>query len=266
MIMWKAAAALAVLVVSGAAVAGGAVGPTAEMRPGPSFAQWHPLVLTGENTPPSSMLVNGWPTGYQTDKMHALLQRAGVPYRIDIVPWKRAYVMAQREPYTCVYSTTRTPEREKQFKWIGPINSTDWMLLGRAGQQYRLRSLDDARSLRIGAYNGDARGEYLRDRGFNVDATQNDMANQQKLLLNRIDLWAVSVRADSNMLERLTMGGKIVPVLTFNKVQLYLACNPSVPDAMVDRLNATFDTLRRDGTLSRIDRDYNDREDRPTQK
>jgi len=266
MIMWKVAAALAVLVVAGSARAGGSVGPTAEMRPGPSYADWHPLVLTGENTPPSSMLVDGRPTGYQTDKMHALLQRAGVPYRIEILPWKRAYVMAQRDPYTCVYSTTRTPERENQFKWVGPINSTEWVLLGRADQQYRLRTLDDARSLRIGTYNGDARGEYLRSRGFTVDATSNDMANQQKLLLNRIDLWAISVRADRNMLERLTLGGKIVPVLTFNRVQLYLACNPSVPDVLVDRLNATFEVLRRDGTLGRIERDYNEREERALQK
>ena len=266
MIMWKAAAALAVLVVSNGAVAAGSVGPTAEMRPGPSLSQWHPLVLTGEHTPPSSMLVDGRPTGYQTDKMHALLQRAGVPYRIDIVPWKRAYVMAQRDPYTCVYSTTRTPERENQFKWIGPINSTEWVFLGRANQQYRLRTLEDARPLRIGVYNGDARGEFLRSRGFTVDATQNDLANQQKLLLNRIDLWAIATRADSNMMERLTLGGKIVPVLTFNKVQLYLACNPSVPDALVDRLNTTFEALRRDGTIGRIDRDYNDREERAVQK
>lgn len=262
--MWKSAVALAVLAAAGPVLAGGTVGPTAEVRPGPvqvaPAPSWPALVITGENTPPSSMLVNGKPSGYQTDKIVALMQRAGVPYRIDILPWKRAYVMAQRDPLTCVYSTSRTPDREKFFKWVGPINSTEWLLLGRAGHPYQLKTLDDARNLRIGAYNGDARGEYLRSRGFNVDSLQNDMANQQKLLLNRIDLWAVATRTDSNMLDRLTMGGKLVPVLVFNKVQLYLACNATTPDALVDRLNATFETLRRDGTLSRIDRRYEELE------
>ncbi len=262
MIMWTAAAALALLM---AAVPASASGPAAAPRAGTSFATpttasaataWPALVITGEHTPPSSMMVDGKPVGYQTDKMHLLLQRAGVPYRIEILPWKRAYVMAVRDPLTCVYSTSRTPEREALFKWVGPINRTEWLLLGRAGHKFQLRTLEDARHLRIGSYTGDARGEYLRSRGFNVDATLNDMSNQQKLLLNRIDLWAIATRADSNILEKLSLNGKIVPVLVFNKVELYLACNPSVPDALVEYLNTVFEGMRADGSLTRIDRQY----------
>jgi polar amino acid transport system substrate-binding protein len=47
-----------------------------------------------------------------------------------------------------------------------------------------------------------------------------------------------------------------VPVLVFNRVGLYLACHPSVPDRLVERMNAMLDTMRRDGTLERIDRRY----------
>jgi polar amino acid transport system substrate-binding protein len=217
---------------------------------------WPPLAITGENTPPTSMLVDGKPVGRQTDKVREMLERTGITYKIDILPWKRAYTMALRDPLTCVYSTTRTAEREPQFKWVGPIVETDWVLMGRADRRFRLRTLEDARALRIGTYNGDARDEFLRSRGFLVDPVQNDAANPEKLLLNRIDLWAVAVRPDTNMAQQLSRDGLLVPVLVFNRVKLYLACHNSVPDPMIERMNATFDTMRRDGTFSRIDRKY----------
>ncbi|TWI66202.1 polar amino acid transport system substrate-binding protein [Pseudoduganella lurida] len=222
----------------------------------PSTAAWPPLMITGENTPPTSMLVDGKPAGRQTDKVREMLERAGIPHRIDILPWKRAYTMAQRDPLTCVYSTTRTTEREPQFKWVGPIVETDWVLMGRADRRFRLRTLEDARPLRIGTYNGDARDEFLRSRGFLVDPVQNDAANPDKLLLNRIDLWAVAIRPDTDMARQLSRDGLLAPVLVFNRVKLYLACHNSVPDPMIAHMNATFDTMRRDGTFSRIDRRY----------
>lgn len=214
------------------------------------------LVITGEHTPPTSMLVDGKATGRQTDKVRQMLERVGVPHSIDLLPWKRAYMMAQRDPLTCVYSTTRTAEREQQFKWVGPIVQSDWVLMARADRPLRLRTLEDARPLRIGTYSGDARDEFLRRRGFNVDAVPNDAANPEKLLLNRIDLWAVATRPELNMTRQLGRNGQFVPVLVFNRVGLYLACHPSVPDRLVKRMNAMFATMRRDGSFQRIDRHY----------
>jgi polar amino acid transport system substrate-binding protein len=219
-------------------------------------AAWPRLAITGENTPPSSMLVNGKATGRQTDKVREMLERVGVPHTIDLLPWKRAYMKAQRNPLTCVYSTTRTAEREAGFKWVGPIVQSDWVLMARADRSLKLRTLEDARPLRIGTYGGDARDEFLRSRGFNVEAVKNDDVNPEKLLLNRIDLWAVASRPELNTTQRVGRGGRLVPVLVFNRVGLYLACHPSVPDRLVERMNAMLDTMRRDGSLERIDRRY----------
>lgn len=241
--MLKAALALAFLLAAAAPPAGAA-------------PAWPALVITGELTPPTSMLIDGKPAGRQTDKVREILERLNVPYRIDLLPWKRAYVMAERGPLTCVYSTTRTPEREQTFKWVGPMVESDWVLMGRADRKLQLRTLEDARPLRIGTYNGDARDEYLRNRGFHVDPANTDAANIDKLMLGRIDLWAIAMRPDADVARQLTQGGKLAPVLVFNHVGLYLACHPSVPDALIERMNATFEAMRRDGTLQRIDRRY----------
>ena len=216
-----------------------------------------PLVITAEHAPPASMKVGDQVIGRESEKIREMLARTGYSYKIDVLPWKRAYTMAQRDPYTCVYSTSRTPEREKQFKWVGPTDEAEWILMGRAGRKYQLQTLEDARRLRIGTYNGDARDEFLRARGFDVDPAQNDASNPKKLLLDRIDLWAVGVRNnDISALAQFAAPGQLVPVLTFHRVKVYLACNPSVPDAMVERMNSALDSMRKDGSFTRLEKKY----------
>jgi polar amino acid transport system substrate-binding protein len=215
-----------------------------------------PLYITTEYSPPTSMQEGDNVIGSATEKVREAMTRAGIAYTLELLPWKRAYSAAMTRPDTCVYSTTRTPERERLFKWVGPTDEGDWVLLGRADRNYKLATLEDARSLRIGTYNGDARDEFLRTRGFKVDPAPNDMINPQKLMMNRIDLWAAGFRRGSAVMEANGWAGKIVPVLSFNRVKLYLACNPGVPDATIERLNSAMDAMVKDGTTRRLDRKY----------
>ncbi|MFP5393456.1 MAG: substrate-binding periplasmic protein [Gammaproteobacteria bacterium] len=214
------------------------------------------LTLMTEHSPPASMRIKGEVTGIATDKVREMVRRAGIDYTLELLPWKRAYTVALRQTDACVFSTTRTPEREKLFKWVGPTDEAEWVLMGRADRSYALRTLEDARSLRIGTYNGDARDEYLRTRGFNVDPAPTDSINPRKLLANRIDLWAAVIRRDPQSMEQHKLAGQIVPVLVFNRVRVYLACNTGVPDALIDKMNAALELMNRDGTARRIDAKY----------
>ena len=215
------------------------------------------LTITTEAAAPSSMLDGeGKVIGISTDKVRAAFERAGVAYTIDLLPWKRAYAAAHDRSDACVYATTRTPEREPLFKWVGPIDSAEWVLMARANRRFSLRTLEDARPYRIGTYNGDARDEFLRSRGFRVDPAPDDRTNPRKLLLGRIDLWAAALRVGNPVLEQNGWAGQIVPVLVFNRIDVYLACNRAVPDEVIARLNGAFAALERDGTMRRIERGY----------
>ena len=77
-------------------------------------------------------------------------------------------------------------------------------------------------------------------------------------MANRIDLWAASIRRGSATLARMGYADKIVPVLAFNHIRVYLACNRAVPDALVARMGSALDTMEHDGTLQRILRRYDD--------
>jgi polar amino acid transport system substrate-binding protein len=222
-----------------------------------AYAQQAPrLYLATEEAAPHSMLDGKRVIGIGADTVRELMQRAGIDYTIDLLPWKRAYTAALVRSDACVFSTTRTPEREARFRWIGPIGEADWVLMARAGRKLRLHGLEDARGYRIGTYNGDARDQYLRARGFNVDPAPNDLINPRKLMAGRIDFWAASIRRGSATLSRMGYGGKIEPVLVFNRIRVYLACNRGVPEALAARMDGALETMKRDGSMQRIAHRY----------
>ncbi len=214
------------------------------------------LRLTTETSPPFNMMEGDKIVGRTTDMVREMAERAKVAISIEMLPWARAYNQAQKEADTCVFTTTRTPERETLFKWVGPVGTSDWALYGNAERHLKLTSIEDARSLTIGTYLGDARDEYFRSRGFKVESVSDDLSNPRKLLLNRIDLWAASVVRGSMLVAQNDWTGKVVPVLTFHKVDLYMACNPEVPVAVVERLNAALQAMVRDGTTKTIEKKY----------
>jgi polar amino acid transport system substrate-binding protein len=225
---------------------------------GPCCAAPRPhLLITTESSPPSAMMGEGQVIGFATEKIRLIMQRVGISYEIEIMPWKRAYLLAQTQADTCVYSTTRVPEREAMFKWIGPTHENDWTLFGRADRDYHIATIEDARKYRIGAHNGDVRSDALIAQGFIVDSVQDRLSNPRKLLVNRIDLWASSVRVGSAIVAENGWSGQIVPVLTFKRTELYLACNNAVPDALVAKMNAALRAMNSEGVSGAIERKYN---------
>ena len=51
-------------------------------------------------------------------------------------------------------------------------------------------------------------------------------------------------------------GKEIVPVLTFKRTELYLACNPSVPDTLIVKMNAALRAMNSEGVSAAIERKY----------
>jgi polar amino acid transport system substrate-binding protein len=214
------------------------------------------LRLVTENGPPMNMRVGDRIIGVSTDKVREAMKRAGIKYSLELMPWKLAYSLALREPATCIYSTARSAERDASFKWIGPIYEIGWTFFARADRQLKLSSLEEARGMRIGSYKGDIPEEYLRGQGFVVDAAASGALNPGKLVAGRIDLWVTSRQGGRLIAAQNGWAEQIVPVLTFKQSDVFLACNPAVPDSIVTNLNAAFKAIRADGTGEAIERKY----------
>lgn len=85
----------------------------------PAGAQ--PLQLYTEEYPPISFSRDGQPAGMAVELVQELLRRLDQQAQMQVVPWARAYRIAQTTPDSAIFPTMRTSEREAQFKWVGPI-------------------------------------------------------------------------------------------------------------------------------------------------
>ncbi|MBD9465136.1 MULTISPECIES: ABC transporter substrate-binding protein [unclassified Pseudomonas] len=217
------------------------------------------LVLLTENFPPYNMAKNGKNFaqdenihGIAVDIVREIFKRADISYSLTLrFPWERIYKLALESPGYGVFVMARLPEREKLFKWVGPIGPDDWIMLAKADSKIALDSLEQARQYKIGAYKGDAIAETLAKQGLKPIVVLRDQDNARKLVNGQIDLWATGDPA-GRYLARQEGVTDLKTVLRFNSAELYLALNKDVPDDVVARLQAALDELRKEGAVDAI--------------
>lgn len=98
--------------------------------------------------------------------VQAILQRAGVPARINFVPWKRAVYETHSLKRTAVFPLTRTPEREPAFRWLAELYREDFLFLALRDGRFRWRAPLDRKEARIGILRGSAMVAVLREMGY----------------------------------------------------------------------------------------------------
>ncbi|MGJ7515138.1 substrate-binding periplasmic protein [Pseudomonas baetica] len=217
------------------------------------------MVLLTENFPPYNMAKNGKNfaqdeniNGIATDIVREIFKRADITYSLTLrFPWERIYKLTLEKPGYGVFVMARLPDREKLFKWVGPIGPDDWIMLAKADSKITLETLNDARKYKIGAYKGDAIAETLAKQGLNPIVVLRDQDNAKKLVNGQIDLWATGDPAGRYLARQDGVTG-LKTVLRFNSAELYLALNKDVPDEVVAKLQAALDQLRKEGGVDDI--------------
>jgi polar amino acid transport system substrate-binding protein len=216
-----------------------------------------PLEVLTEDSPPFSMLnSDGKVTGLSTEIVEELFKRAGVDYRISLLPWKRAYVRTRNTANTALYSTTRTPERELLFKWVGPLVTSHWALFATPDSPLRITELNAAKEYPVGGYEGDALARYLWTQGFTqLKLVHSERENLKRLEDGSIKLWASGEHLAPYIAQQ---EGVAAPkmLFTFREVQMSLAFHKSTPDELINKLNDTLDVMRKEGVIDALRNKY----------
>ena len=213
------------------------------------------LSIYTENSPPASYLAGDRLQGRAVDIVREILRRLQMPEAIEIVPWARGYALATSQPNVALFSTTRLPQREKLFKWVGPIYSQTWGFYGKKGSGIQINSLEEARRVaRIGTYHKDAKEQYLHSKGFrNLVSANKNISNIRHLIDGNVDLW---VSSDFNMPFLARQAGiepdQLELVFAFKKVQNYIAFSLQTDDRLVQQWQQTLDATKHDGTYDRL--------------
>lgn len=203
------------------------------------------ITFNTEEYPPYNYLdEDGQVTGSATELLRTALDDAELNANFRLLPWARALTEAQLRERHCVYSTTRTPERESLFTWVGPLVSSTWAAFALEEADIDADSLNDLAELRVGSFREDAVGQYAASQGVPIVVASAERENIGRLRAGLIDAWVTGEQTARLLAEEADLS--LRRLFAFNEVNLYLACHPSVPDPFIARLQAALDRARAD--------------------
>jgi polar amino acid transport system substrate-binding protein len=213
------------------------------------------LQIYTENSPPGNYIREEEVTGFAVAVVREIQTRTGYKGDIQVVPWARGYNATLTNPNVALFSTTRLPQREKLFKWVGPLYRQTWGFYAKKGANIHIDSLEDAKALaRIGTYHKDAKEQFLTKQGFtNLVSTNTNLSNIKRLIQGSIDLW---VSSDFNMPYLARQAGvspdQMELAYAIRVVDNYIAFSIQTSDAIVQTWQRALDGIKQDGTYSKF--------------
>ena len=198
--------------------------------------------------PPFNFEENGKLKGIAVDFLKEIWIEMGTDeQKIEVLPWARAYKMAQMKKNTVLFSTTRSPARESLFKWAGPIKSNPIGFVARKDSNIKVGSIVDLSKYRLGTVRDDFCESVLQEKGFDIktlDRVSKLSTNLKKLKNKRIDLVVNSVEGTFLALKKEGYNpDNYVTVGILSDVPLSYAFHKDVPQGLVDKFQKIIDSL-----------------------
>ncbi|WP_338667457.1 substrate-binding periplasmic protein [Pseudodesulfovibrio methanolicus] len=171
-------------------------------------------------------------------------------------PWLRGYEQTQKLPRQALFAIVRIPEREKLFKWVGPIFGEGDYFFKHRGSSLRIENLNDARRVeRIAVRKDGYTHQALAAKGFtNLDVGPTYESSYRKLVEDRVDLVLMGERTYYYMVKKAGLN----PVefertdCKFGNSAAWLAFSLDVPDQTIRKWQNALDTLKENGVYQRI--------------
>jgi len=217
--------------------------------------------IVTEEFPPFNYTENDEITGLNTTVVKEMFRRAGIDYTITSYPWSRAYAIAQEEPNSAIYTMSRKESREKLFRWVGPIITSQSYLFRLANNnRVKVSSLEDAKRYRVAVVRDDVRHSFLSEQGFtedeNLEVLRKYELGWEMLARGRVDLWAMPGQVARHLLEQKDIPySALEPVYALTEVSsalYHMGLQVNTPDSTVQKLQSALDSMRLDGTLQKI--------------
>jgi polar amino acid transport system substrate-binding protein len=220
------------------------------------------LVLMTENYPPYNFEKDGKLKGIAIDLMASILKRVDSRQTVEdirLLPWARGYQLTLNQKNTSLFSTTRTTEREKLFKWVGPITTTTIGLIALKERGIKISSLDDLKNYKVGVVRSDIGERLLVNAGISLqeldqigglDVTSTSIT---KLTNGRIDMWSYETNVALWEIKAEGLNAddyEIVHVL--KEGELFFAFHKDTPEELLQQLQSALDTMKADGTYQSV--------------
>lgn len=212
-----------------------------------------------EEYPPFNFSEKGKVAGFAVDILIEMVKEAGSKITekdIKILPWARGYSIVKIKPNTCLFAMSRSKERDKLFKWVGPIQSSTVGIISKKTKEINITNYDDIKKYKIGTVIDDYSEANLIKNNvptFVFDRMSDPYKNIEKLVLERIDGCAYGIESMKWILKQT---GKNLDdykvVFIYNKGINYYAFNKKTHDKVIKTLQEALERLKKSGKYQNI--------------
>jgi len=229
-----------------------------------SFASQTEVTFVTEHLPPYQIVKEDSSiSGFSTEIVLEIAQRAKVNYRVNLYPWVRSYNLALSKSNHCIFSIARLPNREKLFTWIGQIteknNAVVWSLKSNEhGKQ--VKTLDDLKLYTTVVNKNDVTHIGMLNIGLTENKNLYVLKHTDsliKLLFTRPEIDFI-VADDITISHRAKLAGvdiellhRVIEVKNL-PLNFFLACNINTDSRIIEKLTAGLVSLHQDGTYQKI--------------
>jgi polar amino acid transport system substrate-binding protein len=223
------------------------------------------LLVVTEQFPPFNFLEGNTVKGLSTRIVRKLLERAHLNYKLELVPWKRAYNTTLNRPNTLIYTIAKTELRKDKFHWIGKISNRKVSLFRlRSRQDLARMTLEAAKeNAKIASVQGDASTEKIIEIGFAVknitmirDLTTSNLS-MKHVINGRSDYFPMN---PYSLKYRIKAGD--VPDLfaeqfvIHNADGYYIAANIETDAEILEALRDSYKRLAQEGFINKVINEY----------
>ncbi len=208
-----------------------------------------------ESLEPYNYSENDTLKGISVEIVEELFQRVDMELNIMMYPWARAYNTALYAEKTILFSTVRTPEREEQFNWVGPLYNDTIFFYQKRSNPLVINTLDDARNVsRILAVRKFPEVTILQKNGFdNMELTNSQKNSMLMLNEERADLMIVGSSVAQAIAEDIGIYySTLQQGIALAEMDLYIALSKDIPQEIVLLWQKTVDEIKADGTYDAI--------------
>jgi polar amino acid transport system substrate-binding protein len=233
------------------------IAPAMGYEPAPSVEH---LVYITEQFPPFNFQEEGILKGISVDLLDRMLNRMNLDLNrssIRLLAWGEGYQIALKKNNTVLFSTTRLPERESSFKWVGPISPIKIVLFAMNDTVINIGSPKDLKNYKIAVIHNSAEQLLAIKAGLDPKdlVVENDSNTIMKLLEDgTIDAWAYADIPGMWLLDRYgikTSQYRMVYDLG-DDLELYYAFNKDTPDSLVQAFQRALNQTKQEKDLDGI--------------
>jgi len=229
-------------------------GPAEARDPSPAPEQG--LAWVAGDLPPFAWVGPKGAQGYAHELAIRMAEKLGRPAEVSYYPWARAVKMTREGQHYGIFPLARTPDRETQFRWLVPLMTVRYSLVGLSGRP--AQTLEQLRTQRVGVLRGSPIINNLRAEGF-AEVIE---ARDYKDLLRLLHIDAISaIYAGAPMLNAAIdeygyERQRFQTHTTLGEATLYMGASLALSEAEAQRWVQAYQQLQADGSVAKLQQQY----------